>query len=69
MEAFQSNKVLCDWLVSIPDDDDDEIEQVPSVAQVGTLVHEQSVGYDLHETLHCEDDEKHVLYYFLKHNP
>jgi len=33
----------------LPDDDDDEIQRVPAVAQVGARVKEKPVGDDLHD--------------------
>ncbi len=53
--------------VSSPDDDDDEVEQIPAVTDVGAGVHHQTVGQDLQEGLHSEDDEEDVLHLFLKH--
>jgi len=55
--------VLC---VSSPDDDDDEVQQVPAVADVGAGVHHQTVGQDLEEGLDGEDDEEDVLHLFLR---
>lgn len=49
----------------IPDNDDDEIQQVPSAAYVGAGVHDQTVGQDLGEGLDGEDDEEDVLDLFL----
>lgn len=50
-----------------PNDDDDEVEQVPAIADVGAGVHHQTVGQDFQEGLHSEDDEEDVLHLFLKH--
>lgn len=49
----------------LPDNDDDEIQQVPSAAYVGAGVHDQAVGQDLGEGLDGEDDEEDVLHLFL----
>lgn len=49
----------------IPDDDDDEIQQVPPAAYVGAGVHDQTVGQNLGEGLDGEDDEEDVLNLFL----
>ncbi|TNN73251.1 hypothetical protein EYF80_016414 [Liparis tanakae] len=51
---------------TIPDDDDDEIEQVPPAADVGAGVHDQAVGEDFSEGLDGEDDEEDVLDLFLR---
>lgn len=48
-----------------PHDDNDEVEEVPAVADVGAGVQHQSVGNDLQERLHREDDEENVLHLFL----
>lgn len=49
-----------------PDDDDDKVEEVPSVADVGTGMHHKTVGQNLQEGLYGEDDEEDVLHLFLK---
>lgn len=49
----------------VPDDDDDEVEQVPAAAYVGAGVHDQTVGQDFSEGLDGEDDEEDVLHLFL----
>lgn len=49
----------------IPDDDDDEIQQVPPAAYVGAGVHDEAVGQNLGEGLDGEDDEEDVLNLFL----
>lgn len=51
---------------SSPNDDDDEVQQVPAVPDVGAGVHHQTVGQDLQEGLHREDDEEDVLHLFLQ---
>lgn len=48
-----------------PDNDDDEIQQVPAAAYVGAGVHDQTVGQDFGEGLDGEDDEEDVLNLFL----
>lgn len=53
---------------SVPDDDDDEVQQVPAAADVGAGVHDQTVGQDLGEGLDGEDDEEDVLHLFLRKN-
>lgn len=50
----------------IPDDDDDEVKQVPSAAYVGAGVHDQAVGENFSEGLDGEDDEEDVLNLFLE---
>lgn len=49
----------------IPDNDDDEIQQVPATAYVGAGVHDESVGQNFGEGLDGEDDEEDVLNLFL----
>lgn len=53
--------------VLLPNNDDDEVQQVPAVANVGAGVHHQTVGQDLQEGLYGEDYEEDVLHLFLKH--
>lgn len=48
-----------------PDNDDDKVQQVPAVSDVGAGMHHQAVGQNLQEGLHCEDDEEDVLHLFL----
>ena len=48
-----------------PHDDDDKVQHVPAVADVGVLVHDQTIGNDLQEGLYCEDDEEGILHCFL----
>lgn len=55
--------VLC-WF--LPDNDDNEVEQVPAVADVGAGVHHQTIGQDFQEGLNGEDDEEDILHLFLK---
>lgn len=50
---------------NVPDDDDDEVEQVPAAAYVGAGVHDQTVGQDFSEGLDGEDDQEDVLHLFL----
>lgn len=50
----------------LPDDDDDEVEQVPAVADVGAGMHHQTVGQDLQEGLDGEDDEEDIFHLFLE---
>lgn len=53
--------------VFLPNNDDDEVQQVPAVADVGAWVHHQTVGQDLQESFYGEDYEEDVLHLFLKH--
>lgn len=48
-----------------PHDDDDKVQHVPAVADVGVLVHDQTVGNYLQERLYGEDDEEGVLHCLL----
>lgn len=41
-----------------PYNNDDEVQQIPAVPQVGVGVEEQAVGYYLEERLHRENDEE-----------
>lgn len=50
----------------IPDNDDDEVQQVPATAYVGAGVHDETVGQDLGEGLDGEDDEEDILDLFLR---
>lgn len=50
----------------LPHNNDDEIKQVPAVADVGAGVHHQTVSQDLQEGFYGEDDEEHVFHLFLK---
>lgn len=50
---------------SSPHDDDDEVEKVPAVADIGAGVQDQPVSDDLQEGLHREDDEEDVLHLLL----
>lgn len=48
-----------------PDDDNDEIQHVPTVPHVCVLVHHQTVGNNLQKGLDCENDEEGILNCFL----
>jgi len=48
-----------------PHDDNDKVQHVPAVADVGVLVHDQTVGHDLQERLNGEDDEEGILHCLL----
>jgi len=49
-----------------PDDDDNEIERVPAVTQVGAWMKDESVGDHLHDGFQREYDDEHVLQQFLQ---
>jgi len=49
----------------LPDDNDDEVDDIPAVTQVSTRVHHKSVRSDLDDRFCCEDYHKHVLQVFL----
>ena len=51
---------------NIPNDDNNEIQQVPSAAYVGTGVHDQAVGQNFCKSFNGEDDKKDILHLFLK---
>ena len=61
-----SGGIVTKWSDTLPDDDDNEIQQVPPAAYVGARVHDQTVGKDLSEGLDGEDDEEDVLHLFLE---
>lgn len=44
-----------------PQEDNDEVQHVPSTAQVGILVEEEAIGDDLHGSFNGEDGEEEVL--------
>ena len=48
-----------------PHDDADKVQHVPAVADVGVLVHDQTIGNDLKERLYREDDEEGILHCLL----
>lgn len=49
----------------LPNDDNDEIQHVPTVPHVRVLVHHQTVGNNLQKGLDCENDEEGILNCFL----
>lgn len=49
-----------------PDHDDDEVEQVPAIANIGAGMEHQPIGYDLEHCLHGENHQEHVFYLFLR---
>lgn len=52
---------------SLPNNDNNKIQQIPAVSDVGAGMHHQAVGQNLQEGLHCEDDEEDILHLFLQH--
>lgn len=50
---------------NIPHNDDDKVQQVPAVADVGAGVHDQTVGQNFQKGFYSEDDQKDVLHLFL----
>lgn len=48
-----------------PHDDDDKVQHVPAVSDVGVLVHDQTIGNDLQKCLYCENDQEGIFYFFL----
>lgn len=63
-QTTETNTSIHFWVFS-PHNDDDEVEQIPAVPNVGARVHHQTVGQDFQEGLHSEDDEEDVLHLFL----
>lgn len=53
-------------LVNSPNNDNDEIQQIPRTPQIGTRVRHKSVGNDLHEALQREDDQEEVFNFLLE---
>lgn len=53
------------YSVDLPYNDDDEVQQVPAVSDVGVLVHDQAIGDDLQKRLNSENDEEGIFYCFL----
>lgn len=49
-----------------PHNDNDEVQQIPAVPQVGIGVEEQAVGYYLQERFHRENDEEQILHTLLR---
>lgn len=51
--------------VNSPHNDNDKVQHVPAVSDVGVLVHHQTVGNNLQKCLYCENDEEGILYCLL----
>lgn len=49
----------------LPDDDNDEIQHVPTVSHVRILVHHQTICDNLQKGFNCENDEEGILNCFL----
>ena len=52
-----------------PNHDNDEVEQVPAVADVGAGVEYQPIGHDLEHCLHSENHQKYVFHLLLGAEP
>jgi len=48
-----------------PHYDDDKVQHVPAVSDIGVLVHDQAVGNNLQKCLYCENDQEGIFYFFL----
>lgn len=48
-----------------PHYDDDKVQHVPAVSDVGVLVHDQAVGNNLQKCLYSENDQEGIFYCFL----
>lgn len=59
-------EIMTKGSTEIPDNDDNEIKQVPSAAYIGAGVHDQAVGKNFSEGLDGEDDEEDILDLFLR---
>lgn len=51
---------------NLPNNNNDEVEHVPTVSHVGVLVHHQTVSDDLQKGLDCENNEEGILNCFLE---
>lgn len=45
-----------------------EVQQIPTVAKIGSLVGHEAVSYDFHDAFHGEDHQKDVLDFFLENS-
>lgn len=48
-----------------PHYDDDKVQHVPAVSDVGVLVHDQAIGNNLQKCLYSENDQEGIFYCFL----
>lgn len=53
-------------LQNLPNDNNDEIQHVPTVSHVRVLVHHQTVSDNLQKGLDCENNEEGILNCFLE---
>lgn len=51
--------------INSPHNDDDKVQHVPAVSDVGVLVHHQAIGNNLQKCLYCENDEEGIFYCLL----
>lgn len=51
--------------VSIPNDDNGEIEQIPRIAQVGPAVCDETIGDDFHDAFNGENNQEDIFHFFL----
>lgn len=49
-----------------PDNDNDEIQKVPATADVGTGMHDQTIGQNFCEGFNGENNQKDVFHFFLR---
>lgn len=52
-----------------PNHNDDEIQEVPAIADVGAGMEHQPIGHDLEHRLHRENHQKYVLHLLLRMEP
>lgn len=59
---------VCTYILShlnSPHYDDDKVQHVPAIPDVGVLVHDQAVSNNLHKCLYRENDQEGIFYCFL----
>lgn len=57
--------LACTLRANSPHYDDDKVQHVPAVSDVGVLVHDQAVGNNLQKCLYSENDQEGIFYCFL----
>lgn len=53
-------------LVNSPHYDNDKVQHIPAVSDVGVLVHDQAIGNNLQKCLYSENDQEGIFYCFLR---
>lgn len=57
--------LACTLCANSPHYDDDKVQHVPAVSDVGVLVHDQAVGNNLQKCLYRENDQEGIFHCFL----